>query len=92
MSGWTWQSVIGALKAAGIASVCGWVLVLSPGPALADPDPAPNDPGVVAPPVDAPPPVPFSGTAPFGPPKINPANGATVGVAQPIIIDLPGAG
>src|SRR5947209_1003393 len=90
MSGWTRGSISGALKAVGIASVFGWVLVLGASPALADPDPAPGDPGVVAPPGDAPPPAPFTGTAPFGPPKINPANGATVGVAQPIIIDLPG--
>jgi lipoprotein-anchoring transpeptidase ErfK/SrfK len=91
MSGWTWRSIFGALKAVGLASVIGWVLVLGAGPVLADPDPAPGDPGVVAPPADAPPPpAPFTGTAPFGPPKITPANGATVGVAQPIIIDLPG--
>jgi lipoprotein-anchoring transpeptidase ErfK/SrfK len=91
MSGWPRRSVCGALKAVGIAAVSGWVLVLGAGSALADPDPAPNDPGAVAPPADAPPPpAPFTGTAPFGPPKINPANGATVGVAQPIIIDLPG--
>jgi lipoprotein-anchoring transpeptidase ErfK/SrfK len=90
MSGWTWRSVFGALKAVGVASVFGWVLVLGAGPALADPDPGPDDPGVAPPPVVAAPPAPFTGTAPFGPPKINPANGATVGVAQPIIIDLPG--
>ena len=84
-------SRFGALRAAGIASVVGWMLLSSAGVALADPDPAPDDPGVVPPPAvpaaDAPPP--FVGTAPFGPPRINPANGATVGVAQPIIIDFP---
>jgi hypothetical protein len=48
MSGWTRGSLFAALKAAGVASILGWVLVLSAGPALADP--APGDPGVVAPP------------------------------------------
>src|ERR1700722_14457472 len=59
MSGWTRGSLFAALKAAGVASILGWVLVLSAGPALADPDPAPGDPGVVAPPAGppAPPPV-----------------------------------
>ncbi|MCV7097833.1 L,D-transpeptidase [Mycobacterium kubicae] len=80
-------SLFGALKAAGIASVLGLALVLTAGPALADPDPVPGDPA--APPAaDNPPP--FVGAAPFGPPRINPANGATVGVGQPIIIDFPG--
>jgi lipoprotein-anchoring transpeptidase ErfK/SrfK len=51
-----------ALKAAGLASVLSGVLVLSAVPALADPDPAPGDPGTVAAPADppaapAPPPV-----------------------------------
>jgi lipoprotein-anchoring transpeptidase ErfK/SrfK len=119
MSGWTRGSLFAALKAAGVASILGWVLVLSAGPALADPDPAPGDPGVVAPPAGppAPPPLaapppppapdplaqpvpsgpaggqdptPFTGTPPFGPPRILPANGATVGVGQPIIINFPG--
>src|SRR5271165_4572134 len=53
MSGSTRGSLFAALKAAGVASILGWVLVLSAGPALADPDPAPGDPGVVAPPADA---------------------------------------
>src|SRR6202453_4391101 len=35
-------------------------------------------------------PTPFTGVAPFGPPKFNPANGSTVGVGQPIIINFPG--
>jgi lipoprotein-anchoring transpeptidase ErfK/SrfK len=130
MSGRTMGSLLAALKAAGVASVVGVALVLSAGPALADPDPAPGDPGVVAPPADppapappplaAPPPLPippppgfppppdplaapvfggpatgqdptpFMGTAPFGPPRFVPANGSTVGVAQPIIINFPG--
>jgi lipoprotein-anchoring transpeptidase ErfK/SrfK len=76
MSGWTRVRIFGALKAAGIASVFGWALVLG-GPALADPEPPPGDPGVVAPPAGPP------------PPRINPANGATVGVAQPIIVNFP---
>jgi lipoprotein-anchoring transpeptidase ErfK/SrfK len=33
-------------------------------------------------------PTPFIGTAPFAPPTINPANGVTVGVAKPIIINF----
>jgi len=118
MSGRTRGRLFAALKAAGVASILGWVFVLSAGPALADPDPGPGDPGVIAPPADspvpaplpAPPPpapdplaapvvagpaagqdpTPFTGTTPFGPPRIAPANGSTVGVAQPIIIDFPG--
>ena len=109
MSGWTKGTLFAAVKAAGVASILGWLLVLSAGPALADPDPAPGDPGVVAPPPGppAPPPpppaapiaagpaggqdpTPFTGAAPFGPPRFVPANGATVGVAQPIIINFPG--
>ncbi len=43
------KGLFAALKAAGVASMFG-VLVLGAGPALADPDPAPGDPGVVAPP------------------------------------------
>jgi len=89
MSGWTRGSRFAALKAAGVASILGWLLVLSAGPALADPDPPPGDPGVVAPPPPAPAP-PFMGAAPFGSPKFFPANGATVGVAQPILINFPG--
>src|SRR5580693_6638473 len=90
MSGWTRGSLSTALKAAGVASILGWVLVLSAGPALADPDPAPGDPGVVAGPAPAQDPTPFTGAAPFGPPRIVPGNGSTVGVAQPIIINFPG--
>jgi lipoprotein-anchoring transpeptidase ErfK/SrfK len=113
MSSWTRGSLFAALNAAGFAAL----LVLGTGPALADPDPAPGDPGAVAapagPPAPAPPPglppapnplavpvfagpadgqnpTPFTGVAPFGPPKFVPANGATVGVAQPIIINFPG--
>ncbi|GAB2996109.1 L,D-transpeptidase [Mycobacterium bourgelatii] len=78
----------GALKATLMALVLGWALVLGTGPAVAEPDPPPGDPG--APAVEGPPPPPpFIGVAPFGPPRINPANGATVGVGQPIIIDFP---
>ncbi|MEE6135800.1 L,D-transpeptidase [Mycobacterium sp. 050128] len=54
MSGWTRASLFAALNAAGIAAV----LVLGAGPALADPDPVPVDPNVVAAPA-APPPPPF---------------------------------
>jgi lipoprotein-anchoring transpeptidase ErfK/SrfK len=127
---WTRRGLFAALKAAGVGFVFGLVLALTAGPALADPDPGPGDPGVAAPPADppappplaAPPPVPvpappgpglplapdplaqpalsgpaagqdptpFTGTAPFGPPRILPANGSTVGVGQPIIINFPG--
>ena len=113
MSGRTRESVSTVLKAAGVASILGWVLVLSTGPALAEPDPAPGDPGVVAGPAEPPAPglppapdplavpvfagpaaaqdpTPFTGTAPFGPPRVVPVNGSTVGVAQPIIINFPG--
>jgi lipoprotein-anchoring transpeptidase ErfK/SrfK len=108
MSGWTRGSLLAAVKGAGVASTLGLLLVLSAAPALADPDPAPGDPGVVAPPPGppAPPPppaapvvagpaggqdpTPFAGAAPFGPPRFVPANGATVGVAQPVIINFPG--
>ena len=92
MSGWTRGSLSAALKATGVASILGWVLVLSAGPALADPDPdpAPGDPGVVAGPAAGQDPTPFTGTAPFGPPRFVPANGSTVGVAQPIVINFPG--
>ncbi|SRX95288.1 hypothetical protein MSP7336_03552 [Mycobacterium shimoidei] len=91
MSGWTEGSPIAALKAAGVAAILGLLLVLGAGPVLAepDPDPAPSDPGVVAPPAGPPAPPPI-GAAPFGPPTIVPANGATVGVAQPILINFPG--
>ncbi|WP_204081040.1 L,D-transpeptidase [Mycobacterium riyadhense] len=102
MSGWARVRLFGALKAAGVASVLGLAMVLGAGSALADPDPAPGDPGVIPPPADPPPvgqpfvgpaagedPTPFIGTAPFGPPRFNPANGSTVGVAQPIILDFP---
>src|ERR1700756_3638105 len=97
------------MKAAGVALLFGWVLLLSGGQRLEDPCPAPVDPGVVAPPAPGLPPTPdplavpvvagpaagqdptpFTGTAPFGPPRFVPANGSTVGVAQPIIINFPG--
>ncbi len=55
MSGWTRGSLFAALRAAGVASVLGvlgLVLVLGAGPAAADPDPAPGDPGVGAPPAE----------------------------------------
>jgi lipoprotein-anchoring transpeptidase ErfK/SrfK len=88
MSGWTRGSLFAALKAAGVASISGGVLVLGTGPALADPDP--GDPGVVAGPAAGQDPAPSIGIAPFGPPRLFPANGSTVGVGQPIIINFPG--
>ncbi|BBY23325.1 hypothetical protein MSTO_35300 [Mycobacterium stomatepiae] len=54
MSGWTRASLFAALNSAGVAAV----LVLGSAPALADPDPVPADPNVVAAP-PAPPPPPF---------------------------------
>jgi lipoprotein-anchoring transpeptidase ErfK/SrfK len=88
MSGWTRASLFAALKAVGAATIFGWALVLATGPALADPDP--GDPGIPAAPGAGQDPAPFTGAAPFGPPRIAPANGATVGVAEPIIINFPG--
>src|SRR6201988_2373171 len=90
MSGWKRGSRFAALKAAGVASILGWVLVLGTGHALADP--APGDPGIPAGPGAGQDPTPFSGNAPFGPPRIVPANGSTVGVGQPIILNFPGLG
>jgi lipoprotein-anchoring transpeptidase ErfK/SrfK len=52
MAGWMKGSLFAALSAVGMAGV----LVLSAGSALADPDPVPGDPGVVAPPPPPPPP------------------------------------
>lgn len=71
-----------ALKAAGMASTVALALVLGAVPALADPPP--DDPGAGQNPGPPPPP---PGPPP---PRIFPANGATVGVAQPIIINYPG--
>src|SRR5262249_14273801 len=66
MAGWTRGSLFAARKAAGVASILGWVLVLSAAPALADPvtDPPPGDPGVAAPPAEPPPPPPLPFPAP----------------------------
>src|SRR6202046_3758273 len=72
MSGWTRASLFAALNAAGIAAV---LLVLGSGPALADPDPVPGDPGVVAAPPAPPPPFelpPLPGLPPPPPPQGDP--------------------
>jgi lipoprotein-anchoring transpeptidase ErfK/SrfK len=62
MSGWTSGSLFAALNAAGFAVL----LVLGAGTALADPDPVPGDPGVVAAPVGPPaPPAPPPGLPPL---------------------------
>src|SRR6202012_5274272 len=58
-------------------------------PALA-PAPPPFALPVAAGPAAGQDPTPFTGAAPFGPPKFVPATGSTVGVAQPIIINFPG--
>ncbi len=73
MSGWTRGRLLAALNAAGLASVVGVVLVLSAGPAQADPEPAPGDPGVVAAPADPPAPaLPPWMMPPADPPAPNP--------------------
>ena len=64
-----------------------------PAPSSVDPDdqPAASPPSLLAIPEGTPAgqdPTPFTGTAPFGPPTIDPANGTTVGVAMPIIINF----
>jgi lipoprotein-anchoring transpeptidase ErfK/SrfK len=62
MAGWMKGSLFAALSAVGMAGV----LALSAGTALADPDPVPGDPGVVAPPPPpAPPPFQFPGLPPM---------------------------
>jgi lipoprotein-anchoring transpeptidase ErfK/SrfK len=70
------------MRAAAVSIVS--LALLGSGQALADP--APGDPGPGA----GQDPTAFTGDAPFGPPKIVPANGSTVGVGQPIIINFPG--
>ncbi|OKH76516.1 hypothetical protein EB72_00255 [Mycobacterium sp. SWH-M1] len=65
------------LRAVGVAAMVSLVVMAGSAPALAQPV-AGQDP------------TPFVGVAPFGPPKVAPVNGATVGVGQPIIIDFPG--
>ena len=66
MPSWTRGSLFAALNAAGFAAL----LVLGAGPALADPDPAPGDPGAVAAPADPPGPPPL--VAPPPPPPGDP--------------------
>jgi lipoprotein-anchoring transpeptidase ErfK/SrfK len=85
MSGWTSKSLFAALKAAGLASMLSGALVLSAVPALADPDPAPGDPGAVAAPADPPAPAPLPvlappPAAPLAPPPPLPFPGA-----QPVV-------
>ncbi|HZU47969.1 MAG TPA: L,D-transpeptidase [Mycobacterium sp.] len=131
------RSTRGTLLAALSTGALAAVVVLGTGPALADPDQPPGDPGVVDPgPGDAPPPpppaapvappagdplaappppgdpaapppaapaqpvatpsgpaagqdpTPFVGEPPFLPPSFSPVNGATVGVAKPIVINF----
>jgi lipoprotein-anchoring transpeptidase ErfK/SrfK len=88
MSGWTSKSLFAALKAAGLASMLSGALVLSAVPALADPDPAPGDPGAVAAPGDPPAPAPLPVLAPppgapLAPPPPLPFPGAQPVVAGP---------
>ena len=59
MSRWTRGSLVAVRNTAGIASGLALVLVLGSGTALADPDQAPGDPGVVAAPAEPPAPPPF---------------------------------
>lgn len=91
-SAWTGKGFFAALKTAGLASISGMlglVLVLSAGPALADPDPGPDDPGVAAappgPPAPPPAPDPLAAPpppAPFVPPPL-PFPGASPMAAGP---------
>ena len=88
MSGWTSKSLFAALKAAGLASMLSGALVLSAVPALADPDPAPGDPGAVAAPGGPPAPAPLPVLAPppadpLAPPPPLPFPGAQPVVAGP---------
>ncbi|OBG99576.1 MULTISPECIES: Ig-like domain-containing protein [unclassified Mycobacterium] len=78
------KGLFAALKAAGVASMLG-VLVLSAGPALADPDPAPGDPGVVAAPPGppSPPPAPADPLAAPPPAPWMPFPGAAPAAAGP---------
>ncbi|WP_428343018.1 L,D-transpeptidase [Mycobacterium sp.] len=86
MSGWTRGRLLTALKTAGLASILASASALTPGtgPALADPPPP--DPGAVADPNPAPP----QGAAPSSPLRLVPANGSTVGVGEPVVINFPG--
>jgi lipoprotein-anchoring transpeptidase ErfK/SrfK len=68
MSGWTRASLFAALNAAGAAAV----LVLGTAPALADPDPVPADPNVVAAPPAPPPPFALPPLPGFPPPPGDP--------------------
>ncbi len=83
MSGSTGRVLLTALKTAGLASILASA-ALMPGTGLALADPPPGDPGAVGDPNPGPPPPP---AAP--PVRVVPANGSTVGVGQPIIINLP---
>ena len=81
MSHGTWRRAVRTVTAVGVASVVGLVSVTGAGNADAQPAPGPaagQDP------------TPFVGAAPFGPPRVSPVDGSTVGVGQPIIIDFPG--
>jgi lipoprotein-anchoring transpeptidase ErfK/SrfK len=75
MSGWPKVSLFAALNAAGLAAL----LVLGAGPALADPDQAPADPGAAAAPAD-----------PQAPPAPAPAPFGLPGLALPPGLTLPG--
>ncbi|KGI70980.1 lipoprotein [Mycolicibacterium rufum] len=75
------RRAVRTVTAVGVACVMGLVLVTGAENAVAQPAPGPaagQDP------------TPFVGAAPFGPPKVSPVDGSTVGVGQPIIIDFPG--
>jgi lipoprotein-anchoring transpeptidase ErfK/SrfK len=77
MLGWTRGSLFAALNAAGFAAL----LVLGTGPALADPDPAPGDPGVVAAPAGPPAPPPL--VPPPPPPLVAPPPADPLAPAPP---------
>src|ERR1700750_1792432 len=86
MPGWRPRSIFAAVKTAGVAAILSWVLIVSPASALADPDPGVPGAGGQDP-------TPFTGTAPFGPPSVVPANGSPVGGGPPLIHNFspPGA-
>ncbi|MFY2859112.1 L,D-transpeptidase [Mycobacterium sp. THU-M104] len=85
MSRWTRARSRGSLmsrSAAGVAAVVAPLLLLTAGPAVADPEPTPGDPGLVAGPLDPPAPL------PWGVPPADPLPGplAPGPVAQPTAV------
>ena len=92
MPGWTRGSLFAALNAAGLASVLGWVLVLSAGTATADPDQPPGDPGPVAAPADPPAPPPWLAPPPAPDPLAAPPPAGPPAPPWPGPVTVPAAG